>query len=124
MREHVMRDFPAHKEEHEKALKRWQDRGEPEPATDEAAAAASVARPAEGQGEAVPGPEMIVVIDHDSQPTGTADSGSLPPQEQKAPAADDNAEPTKKWRFTEDQREEIFTIVHLENAISELKNEK
>ncbi len=37
---------------------------------------------------------------------------------------DENIEPTKRWKWTEAMREEVFTLITIENAMSELQNEK
>ncbi|EST04607.1 Hpc2-related domain protein [Kalmanozyma brasiliensis GHG001] len=37
---------------------------------------------------------------------------------------DENVEPTKRWKWTEEMREEVFTLITIENAMSELRNEK
>ena len=37
---------------------------------------------------------------------------------------DENVEPTKRWKWTEEMREEVFVLITIENAMSEIRNEK
>ncbi|CDW99779.1 hypothetical protein [Sporisorium scitamineum] len=37
---------------------------------------------------------------------------------------DENIEPTKRWKWSEEMREEVFVLITIENAMSELINEK
>lgn len=37
---------------------------------------------------------------------------------------DENIEPTKRWRWSEEMREQVFVLITIENAMSELINEK
>ncbi len=37
---------------------------------------------------------------------------------------DDNVEPVKRWKWSEEMREEVFILITIENAISEIRNEK
>lgn len=39
-------------------------------------------------------------------------------------AEEESAEPVKRWRWTEDMREEVFVLITIENAMSEVRNEK
>ncbi|SJX64272.1 uncharacterized protein SRS1_14922 [Sporisorium reilianum f. sp. reilianum] len=37
---------------------------------------------------------------------------------------DENIEPTKRWKWSEEMREEVFVLITIENAMSEIRNEK
>ncbi|EPQ31398.1 uncharacterized protein PFL1_00733 [Pseudozyma flocculosa PF-1] len=40
------------------------------------------------------------------------------------PAEEELQEPQKRWKWTEEMREEVFTLINIENAMSEVRNEK
>jgi len=106
----IMEDFPAQLADYEQAVKKWQARGEPD------------------NGSPAPGARP----QNDASNTGTpnlAEGGEGGGDEgegaaDKSVPVDDNAEPQKKWKFSEGQREQFFLLTQIEMAMVELKNEK
>ncbi len=110
MRGLIAAEYPAHAAEYDAAVKKWQERGEPESGS--------------------PGPARVTPAPTAADPTSAAASpmqidASGTAEGEKAPAADDAvAEPTRKWRFSEPQRESVWLLTQTEMAMVELKNEK
>ncbi|SPO28454.1 uncharacterized protein UTRI_04851 [Ustilago trichophora] len=94
----MIRDsFPQQLAEFEAAHKRWVDRGE-------APKDGEPAEPSRPAAEANPDESMDV----DGQKEGE----------------DENVEPIKRWKWSEEMREEVFVLITIENAMSEIRNEK
>ena len=94
----MIRDsFPQQLAEFEAAHKKWVERGE-------APKDGETAEPARPDKEANPDESMDV----DGQKEGE----------------DESIEPTKRWKWSEEMREEVFVLITIENAMSEIRNEK
>ncbi|KAN0061295.1 hypothetical protein ACQY0O_006141 [Thecaphora frezii] len=90
----IRESFPQQKAEYEAAHKAWEDRGGPE-------------QEAEGpQANGRDGTAMDV------------DGAAAPLTEEEL------QEPQKRWKWTEEMREEVYTLINIENAMSEVRNEK
>ncbi|KAJ9474227.1 hypothetical protein PHBOTO_004278 [Pseudozyma hubeiensis] len=95
----MIRDsFPQQLAEFESAHKAWVDRGEA-PKDSEAA-------------QADKPPKEKAAADESMDVDGAKE------------VEDENIEPTKRWKWSEEMREEVFMLITIENAMSELRNEK
>ncbi|TKY89684.1 hypothetical protein EX895_001469 [Sporisorium graminicola] len=95
----MIRDsFPQQLADFEAAHKAWLERGEA-PKDGEAA-------------EAIKGPKETNGADESMDVDASKDG------------EDENVEPTKRWKWTEEMREEVFVLITIENAMSEIRNEK
>ena len=60
-----------------------------------------------------------------SRPAANDSNGDEPTDaEGQEEGEDENVEPTKRWRWSEEMREEVFVLITIENAMSEIRNEK
>lgn len=90
----IQESFPHQLAEFEAAHKAWVERGE---------------APKEGE-EAAPNLATAAEGDQSMDVDGKED--------------DESVEPTKRWKWSEEMREEVFVLITIENAMSEIRNEK
>lgn len=95
--EMIRQSYPQQLAEFEAAHKAWIDRGE---------------APKDGEAAEPPHPTSQANPDDPMDVDGLKDG------------EDESIEPTKRWKWSEEMREEVFMLITIENAISELINEK
>ncbi|PWY97498.1 hypothetical protein BCV70DRAFT_219387 [Testicularia cyperi] len=102
----IRESLPAQRAEFEAAHKAWVERGE-------------VPKDTEGDGPRSGG---------SGGAAGSGDDAEMGNASVDADGAgqveDETIEPTKRWRWTEEMREEVFILITIENAMSEIRNEK
>ncbi|PWN53891.1 hypothetical protein IE53DRAFT_85172 [Violaceomyces palustris] len=99
----IAESFPAQKAEYEKAHREWVERGGAE------------------KSKGATDPIASEGIDKEAGDGGDPmDVDGQRPEGEEGEAA----EPQKKWKWTEEMREEVFTCITVENAMSEIRNEK
>ncbi|SNX85712.1 uncharacterized protein MEPE_04421 [Melanopsichium pennsylvanicum] len=93
----VRESYPQQLAEFEAAHKKWLDRGE---------------APKEGEATEASRPAAEVTLDESMDVDGLKEG------------EDENMEPTKRWKWLEEMREQVFILITIENAMSEIRNEK
>ena len=112
----IRESYPTQLAEYEAAHKAWEDRGGPEQEGETAAAKPTGdgdmdvdgARPSEEDRK------LICLGKHLSSLCQGVVLTSFPTV----------IEPQKRWKWSEEMREEVFTLITIENAMSEIRNEK